>query len=199
MWSSRWTPVATRAPSDDEAQEPSLIEAARGGDARAFEELLRRHEARVFRVLRLLGVPVSDREDVAQNVFLRMFRGLDGFRAGRPFSSWVYKIAANAALDWRGQSDQKRREEAPWDDTMMEEAAVPPSTGNLDLSRRLEAALDTLSERERAVFVLVEMEGIERADAARALGITGITVRRHLGLAKERLREALSENKRAPR
>jgi len=186
--------VATRAPSDDEAQEPSLIEAARGGDARAFEELLRRHEARVFRVLRLLGVPASDREDVAQNVFLRIFRGLNGFRAGRPFSSWVYKIAANAALDWRGQSDQKRREEAPWNDTP-EEAASAPSTGSLDLARRLEAALDTLSERERAVFVLIEMEGIERADAARALGITGITVRRHLGLAKDRLRQALSEKK----
>ena len=194
MRSSRWTPVATRAPSDDDAHEPSLIEAARGGDARAFEELLRRHEARVFRVLRLLGVPASDRDDVAQNVFLRIFRGLDGFRAGRPFSSWVYKIAANAALDWRGQSDRQRREEASWNDAQ-DEAEAPPSTGSLDLARRLEAALDTLSERERAVFVLVEIEGIDRADAARALGITGITVRRHLGLAKERLRQALDQKK----
>ena len=184
--------MATRAPSDDEAQEPSLIEAARGGNARAFEELLRRHEARVFRVLRLLGVPASDREDVAQNVFLRIFRGLDGFRAGRPFSSWVYKIAANAALDWRGRSDRQRREEAPWDDTL-DETAAAPEAGALDLARRLEAALDTLSDRERSVFVLIEMEGIERADAARALGISGITVRRHLGLAKERLRQALTE------
>jgi len=186
--------VATRAPSDDEAQEPSLIEAARGGDARAFEELLRRHEARVFRVLRLLGVSASDRDDVAQNVFLRMFRSLDGFRSGRPFSSWVYKIAANAALDWRGQSDRMRREEAPWDDTA-DDVPPAPSTGALDLARRLEAALERLSERERAVFVLIEMEGVDRTDAARALGISGITVRRHLGLAKERLRSALSEKK----
>ena len=106
--------MATRVPSDDDAQEPSLIEAARDGNARAFEELLKRHEARVFRVLRLLGVSPSDRDDVAQNVFLRIFRGLDGFRTGRPFSSWVYKITANAALDWRGRSDRQRREEAPW-------------------------------------------------------------------------------------
>ncbi len=185
-------PVATRAPSDDEAQEPSLIEAARGGNARAFEDLLKRHEARVFRVLRLLGVPVSDREDVAQNVFLRIFRGLDGLKAGRPFSSWVYKISANAALDWRGQSDRQRREEAPWDDAL-DETAPAPQAGSLDLARRLEAALDTLSDRERAVFVLIEMEGLERIDAARVLGISRITVRRHLGLAKERLRAALTE------
>jgi RNA polymerase sigma-70 factor (ECF subfamily) len=186
--------MATRAPSDDGA-EPALIEAARGGEVRAFEALLGRHEARVFRVLRLLGVPASDRDDVAQNVFLRIFRGLDGFRAGRPFSSWVYKIAANAALDWRSQSDRQRREEAPWDDALDEAAATPPTTGSLDFARRLEDALLTLSERERAVFVLVEIEGVERADVARALGITGITVRRHLGLAKDRLRQALSEKK----
>jgi RNA polymerase sigma-70 factor (ECF subfamily) len=187
--------VATRARSDDEADERPLIEAARGGDARAFEDLLRRHEARILRVLRLLGVPAIDRDDVAQNVFLRVFRGLDGFHAGRPFSSWVYKIAVNAAIDWRGQSDRLRREEAPWDETRDEAAAAPAAAGQLDLARRLETALDTLSERERAVFVLVEMEGVERADAARALGISGITVRRHLGLAKTRLRQSLSEKK----
>ena len=185
--------METRAPSEDETPEPSLIEAARAGNARAFEELLRRHEVRVFRVLRLLGVPASDREDVAQNVFLRIFRGLDGFKTGRPFSSWVYKISSNAALDWRGQSDKQRREEAPWDDTL-DETTAAPAVGNQDLARRLEAALETLSYRERSVFVLIEMEGIDRADAARALGINGITIRRHLSRAKERLRQALAEN-----
>ncbi|HEX4825673.1 MAG TPA: RNA polymerase sigma factor [Candidatus Polarisedimenticolaceae bacterium] len=188
--------MATRALSDDDASEASLIEAARAGDARAFEALLRRHEARVLRVLRLLGVPVSDREDVAQNVFLRLFRGLDGFQKGRPFASWVYKVSANAALDWRGQSDQKRREEAPWDDAVEETAPASLSAADrLDLARRLEGALETLTERERAVFVLIEMEGLDRDEAARVLGITAITIRRHLGLAKDRLRQALQEKK----
>lgn len=193
--------MATRAPSDDDALEPSLIEAARGGDARAFEALLRRHEARVLRVLRLFGVSASDREDVAQTVFLRMFRGLDGFRPGSPFASWVYKVTANAAIDWRGQSDRQRREEAPWDEAV--EESIPDervrgdgaAADRLHLARRLEQALELLTERERAVFVLIEMEGLDRDQAARALGITGITVRRHLGLAKERLRKALSEEK----
>jgi RNA polymerase sigma-70 factor (ECF subfamily) len=188
--------VGTRAPSDDEdgLDERALIEAARAGDARAFESLLKRHEARVFRVLRLLGVAAADRDDVAQNVFLRIFRGLDGFRAGQPFSSWVYKISANAALDWRGQSDRLRREEAPWDDAA-EEASPGPDVGQLDLARRLEEALELLSERERAVFVLIELEGLDRAEVAQTLGITRITVRRHLGLAKDRLRLLLGEKK----
>ena len=135
--------MATRAPSDDDAEPVADRDRRAAGTFARSKISSSRHEARVFRVLRLLGVPASDRDDVAQNVFLRIFRSLDGFRAGRPFSSWVYKIAANAALDWRSQSDRQRREEAPWDDALDEAAGTPPATGSLDLARRLEAALLT--------------------------------------------------------
>jgi RNA polymerase sigma-70 factor (ECF subfamily) len=173
--------------------ELALIEAAKDGNARAFEKLLSLHEARVYRVLRLLGVPRADRDDVAQDAFLRIFRGLNGFTPGRRFDSWVYKISVNAAHDWREQSDRRRRDEAPWDgardDFHVQE--TPGAAEQLDLARRLEAALALLSDRERAVFVLIEMEGMDRHEVAKTLGITGITVRRHLSLAKDRLRRAL--------
>lgn len=173
--------------------ELALIEAARDGDARAFEKLLALHEARVFRVLRLLGVPRGDRDDVAQDVFLRVFRGLERFTPGGRFDSWVYKISVNAAHDWREQLERRRRDEAPWDQERDDLRAdrTPGAGEQLELARRLEAALALLSERERAVFVLIEMEGIDRLEVARTLGITRITVRRHLSLAKERLRSAL--------
>jgi RNA polymerase sigma-70 factor (ECF subfamily) len=180
---------------DRGGDEVALIEAAREGDARAFERLLALHEARVYRVLRLLGVARADRDDVAQDAFLRIFRGLVRFTPGGRFDSWVYKIAVNAARDWREQADRRKRDEAPWegDRDDFRPAAGPGAAEQLDLARRLEAALALLSHRERAVFVLVEMEGMERTDVARTLGITGITVRRHLSLAKERLRGALEE------
>jgi len=173
--------------------EHALIEAARDGDARAFEKLLALHEARVYRVLRLLGVPRADRDDVAQDTFLRIFRGLNGYTPGRRFDSWVYKISVNAAHDWREQSDRRRRDEAPWDGTRDDFHVhdAPGAAEQLDLARRLETALALLSERERAVFVLIEMEGMDRHEVAKTLGITGITVRRHLSLAKDRLRRAL--------
>ena len=185
--------VAGKVLGDQAGDEVELIEAAREGNARAFEKLLALHESRVYRVLRLLGVPRGDRDDVAQDAFLRIFRGLNGFTRGRRFDSWVYKISVNAAHDWREQSDRRRRDEAPWDgardDLRVHDA--PGAAEQLDLARRLEAALALLSERECAVFVLIEMEGMERGEVARTLGITGITVRRHLSLAKERLRRAL--------
>lgn len=173
----------------------ALILAARDGDARAFEALLDRHEGAVLRVLRLMGVDAQDREDVAQEVFIRLFRHLGGFRSGKPFGPWVYRVTVNAAYDWRLRRGRAAREEVPLGEGV-EDLAEGPATGDdpgdaADLRRRLEAALETLSDRERAVFVLREIEGLETSEIARALGVTSITIRRHLGLARRRLRRVL--------
>jgi RNA polymerase sigma-70 factor (ECF subfamily) len=167
------------------------VAAAQEGDVRAFEALLSAHESKVLRVLRYLGVPASDREDVAQEVFVRVFRHLGGFRRGRPFGAWVYRITVNAAHDWRLRCGAAP-EEVPWTE---DAGRIPGSGPDPDLARRLLAGLAGLSERERAVFVLRELEGLETSEVARALGITSITVRRHLGLARDRLRRLLDEEK----
>lgn len=183
--------LAPREPAED-----ALVAAAQGGDVRAFEALLATHEGKVLRVLRFLGVSASDREDVAQEVFVRVFRHLGGFRRGKPFGAWVYRIAVNAAHDWR-LSRGGTHDEVAWTDDLhgrAGEGTDPEEAAALGLlRRRLEAGLQALSERERAVFVLREIEGLETVEVARALGITSITVRRHLGLARDRLRRLLEE------
>ena len=171
-----------------------LVEAARGGNVRALEELIRRHEERVLRILRYLGVPGQDREDVAPEIFVRVFRHLRGFRAGQEFGAWLYRVTVNAAHDYRGQRGRLTREEVPWGEA---EEHPDPGPGPAhsaragELRRALEQALGQLSERERTVFVLVEIEGLESREVARALGITGITVRRHLSRARTHLRQML--------
>lgn len=184
-------------PEGPEVSDEKLVESALAGNARAFDTLLRRHEARVLRVLRLLGVPAQDREDVAQEIFLRVFRHLRGFRAGRSFGAWVYRVAVNSTHDYRQKTQRSRGDEVPWTDRAGE---VPDPGGDPEAMAgragersRLESALDSLTDRERAVFVLKELEGLDTRDAARVLGVTTITVRRHLGLARRRLREALSD------
>lgn len=184
------------ASRDREARpEKDLIRAALAGDESAFEELVVSHEAAVLRVLRLLGIPRDDRDDVAQDVFIRIFRYLDGFRPGRPFAGWVYRITVNAAHDYRSRARRRRQEEVEWmpslDETAGDDPAPDSADDRLDLRQRLERALDVLSERERAVFVLREIEGLSTREVARSLGITGITVRRHLGRARLSLRRAL--------
>ena len=174
-----------------------MVEAARGGDVRAFESLVLRHERRVLRVIRFLGVPASDQEDVAQEVFLRVFRHLPAYRKGRSFAAWAYKITVNAVHDWRSRVRRLSGDEIPWTDEAEAKVAEPEGGGEAaraQLARRLESALATLSERERAVFVLKELEGLETAEVARALGISSITVRRHLGLARGRLQKKMTSS-----
>lgn len=183
---------------DPDALDSDLAAAARAGDARAFEALLARHESRVLRVLRLLGVPRQDREDVAQDVFLRVFRGLEGFRSSLPFASWVYRITVNAAHDHRARRGRTALRESSWTQDAEESAlhdGPGPEAAALARERGeiLERALSELSERERAVFVLREMEEVDTIEVARLLGITRITVRRHLGLARKRLARILAE------
>jgi RNA polymerase sigma-70 factor (ECF subfamily) len=183
-------------PQDPEVGDDALVTAALQGDARAFDTLLTRHESSVLRVLRLLGVPVRDREDVAQEVFIRVFRHLKGYQRGRSFGGWLYRVSVNAANDYRSRAARAGQDETSWIEGLdpRAESALDPDAG--DLSRRLETALLALTERERAVFVLREIEGLETHEIARALGISGITVRRHLGLARDRLRALLADSER---
>jgi RNA polymerase sigma-70 factor (ECF subfamily) len=177
---------------DPEAGDEALVSAAREGDRRAFETLIDRHEGRVLRTLRLLGVSLQDREDVAQEVFLRVFRHLDGFRRGRSFRGWLYRLTVNAAHDHRARLRRRAEGEAPWRSDLEGVAGAGGVPGEgAELRRALEKALGRLSERERAVFVLKELEGMETAEVARALGVTRVTVRRHLSLARRRLRAIL--------
>jgi len=184
-------PAAGKGEPSDEA----LVAAARGGEATAFELLLKRHEGRVLRVLRLLGVPVDDREDVAQEVFVRVFRHLGGFHPGNPFGGWIYRITVNAVHDYRRRMRRLPREGFEAEtalDSAPDDAPNPEQSAELRRRQRLlEGAVARLSERERAVFVLCELEGMETRQVARALGITSITVRRHLGRARSRLQRLL--------
>lgn len=182
-------PADLRTASDEE-----LAEAAQGGEVRALDALLDRHGAKVLRVLGFLGIRAQDREDAAQEIFIRVFRHLGSYRRGLPFGAWLYRVTVNAAHDFRRRQERQTRGEA--DDAEPVELPDPSAgpadrIGRRDLRRALLAAMENLSDRERAVFVLREIEGLETAVVARSLGITAITVRRHLGRARRRLQKAL--------
>jgi len=181
-------------PEDAEREDALLVAAAQDGDVRALESLLLRHEAKVLRLLRFLGVPTCDREDVAQEIFFRVFRHLAGIDRRKPFAGWLYRVTVNAAQDYRKDSGNSARVEQP----MVEGFDAPDAArgpeelaGDDGLRRRLEGALLRLSERERAVFILKEIEGLETREIAGVLGLTRITVRRHLSLARTRLKTIL--------
>lgn len=190
--------------SDPQLTDEDLARAAQRGEVRALEALLDRHQAKVLRVLGFLGVPAQDREDVAQDVFLRVFRHLGGYRPRQAFGAWLYRVTVNAAHDYRTRRGRKAAGESGWQPEL---EAAPDSrpgpmeaVGRQELRQALEEAMQTLTERERSVFVLRELEGLETSEVARSLGISAITVRRHLFRARRRLRAALGDRseKKAP-
>lgn len=133
--------------------------AGRGGNASAFEELVRTYEAPVYRCAAHVRRPAEDAQEVAQEAFLAAWRGLPRFRGQCRFSSWLYKLTANAAVDHLRR--EKRRPAA----VPLENAGEPadPHTPQEELERRelhraVQQALDRLTPEHREVLLLRQMQ-----------------------------------------
>jgi RNA polymerase sigma-70 factor (ECF subfamily) len=185
-----------RFPIDD--PDDALVTAWLDGDESAFEQLVRRHERRVFGLLmRMLG----DREeaaDVAQEAFLSLHRHGHRFRREAKFSTFVYRVAANAALNRRRSLGRKRaREQALM---RRHEAGIdlPSSprnpedaTAGGEVQEQVQRALLELSPDLRAALVLYDLEGESYGDIAETLQIPEGTVKSRIHRARNALREHL--------
>jgi len=174
----------------------ALVERIRSGDLSAFEEIIQRHERRILGMAIQMGLAPEDAQDACQDVFLRVFRYLAGFQADKSFEVWIWRIAVNVVYDLLRK--RRDRSEISWE-TLLAHGGEEPSlpTGihfhleNVDLCARLLKHLGKLSRQERMVFVLKELQDLDTAEVARAMGISSITVRRHGSSARLKLRKAL--------
>lgn len=159
------------------------------------DAVYRAHFAFVWRILRRLGVRDADLEDVTQEVFMVVHRRLDVFDQDRPIRPWVAGIAHRVALAERRRA-RHRREQLSEGVTRGDRPATDPSPEALAVLRqrraRVFAALDTLEDTRRVVFVMYEMENIPCTEIARALEIPVNTVYSRLRLARERFKAALA-------
>ena len=172
-----------------------IIARVRAGDNGAFADLVRRHQDRVYGMaLRATGKP-EDAEDLAQEVFLSVFRGLEGFKGDAQFTTWLYRIAWNRCADWL------RRNRKPGRRTTQLEAADDIADGRADPEGavlgeedrvRIRRALDGLDERYRSVVELSCIQGLSYAEVGTALGLPVKTVETRLYRARKQLRERLS-------
>lgn len=173
--------------------EADLVAKARGGNLFAFEEIVRRHQRRVYAVALRVVRRHDVADDVVQEAFLRAWRSLDRFDTARPFGPWIARIAANLAIS-HVRSPEAREQELPEGYAEMASASTGPLDGVLgsEAQQVLETALQALSPEQRAVFVLRVNEEMPYRDIAEALGISMGTVMSRLSRARERLRAALA-------
>ena len=187
--------IGTPGVEDPDAE---LVERWQSGDEHAFATLVRRHERRVFGlVMRMLGNR-QEAEDVAQEAFLSLHRHGHRFRREARFSTFVYRVAANAALTRRRALGRKRaREEAlaRRQDAGFDLPASPrdpeDATGGGQIQVQVQEALMQLPEDLRAAIVLYDIEGQSYGDIAKSLQIPEGTVKSRIHRARNALREHL--------
>jgi len=179
---------ATRPLADEPpvSAEPAdlAVSRARKGDRRAFEQLYRAHVGQVYGLcLRMTGQP-AEAEDCAQEAFIQAWRKLAQFRGDAAFGTWLHRIAVNAVL-------ARRRRMRPEDS--LDDGAEPGTVGESPADQRdLEAAVATLPEGARHVFVLLAVYGYTHEEAGEMLGIASGTCKAQLHRARRLLAERLS-------
>ncbi|MFZ0662612.1 MAG: sigma-70 family RNA polymerase sigma factor [Acidobacteriaceae bacterium] len=165
-----------------------------------FEQIVREHQAFVFRTLARLTGGGEHLEDLAQEVFLRLYRGLDSFRGDAKLTTWLYRITLNVAQDeWKRR--KKERVNTSFDnpeDGWAERISGGEGDAEQILSRKqsMEAvnhALGELSETERAVIVMFHQEECTYEQIALTLNLPLNTVRTHLHRGRQKLKERLRE------
>jgi RNA polymerase sigma-70 factor (ECF subfamily) len=174
--------------------EQRLLARAKAGDSEAFEILMVRYQHQVLgTALRLLGNQ-EDACDAAQEVFFRFYKYRRTLQPGRGISAWLYRITVNVCLDL----GRRRRggSEVSLDEKRSERGFDPVSSQDLEKSlvlseerRILRDALATLPEKARAALVLRDLQGLETGEVARILGVSEVTVRSHISIARVRIKK----------
>jgi RNA polymerase sigma-70 factor (ECF subfamily) len=190
-------------PKDITPHDPDneLVERARLGDFTAFDELVMRHQARLYNLARRILRHDEDAQEAVQDALLNAVQALPEFRGDAPFAKWLTRIVANQSLKvlrkrkglvveayLEEDEEQLRRPEfiAPWTDS-------PEHLLQLRETReQLESALATLSESYRTIFVLRDIEGLSVEETAEILGISQANVKVRLMRARLALREELT-------
>ncbi|MCS6771836.1 MAG: sigma-70 family RNA polymerase sigma factor [Kiritimatiellae bacterium] len=191
-------------PPDSAPGDLDLVEQARHGDYAAFEELIRRYQRRIYALVYNMTGHREDAEDLVQDVFIKAYRSLDGFKGDASFFTWIYRIAVNRTINFL-----KRRKREAADlrlDDMDPSAERDPAFLELrsrespvrevtlgELQKKLNAALQNLSEKHRTVVVLHDIQGMPHEEIAKIMKCSVGTVRSRLFYARQHLQRELSE------
>jgi RNA polymerase sigma-70 factor (ECF subfamily) len=182
----------------------SLMLRYRDGDVRAFELLVTRHRKPLFNFILRFVRDTAQAEDVTQETFLRLIKGAEAYERQAKFTTWLYTIARNLCVDAsrRGKHRKAASLDAPIGDddgaTLLDlvpdgGAGVDRQAQSRELAVRLKAALESLPDEQREIFLLREVADLQFNEIASVVGCPENTVKSRMRYALEKLREALEE------
>lgn len=184
--------------------EKLLLERAKAGDVNAFEQLIEGYQRKIFNIaLRMVG-NYDDASDLAQEVLIRIYKSIGGFKEQSSFSTWVYRITTNVCLDDIRKKKNKKvislDEEIKLDDGEMPRQLESDDAGPLELAERKELkkavsrAINSLSEEHRLVVVLRDIQGFSYEEIAKAIKCPEGTVKSRINRARQALKNILKND-----
>ena len=186
---------STAQPSESErtfAEEAAILARVQQGDIAAFDLVVRRYLRRAFAIAyRVLGHR-EDAEDLVQDAFLTALERIASFDLSRPFGPWFFRIVVNRGLNARKARAIRRTEAMPMDVTEPGEPSPASLYERTEIRERFHAALAGLSQRQRLIVELADIDGMSGVEIAAMLGVSQGTVRWHLHMARHALRTALA-------
>jgi RNA polymerase sigma-70 factor (ECF subfamily) len=185
--------IAGNISEAERPEERALLARCVGGDDEAWRHLCRRHYPRVAGTLRKLGVGAADVEDAAQEVFIEVFRYLPRFRGEAELGTWLYRLCISRAHQLRRRARTRERLRRFLLLAPAQAAPEPLGLDEADARRVIERALSALTEKQRAVFVLYELENVPGKQIAEILGCPEATVWRRLHEARRSFLTAMDD------
>ena len=188
---------AAQAVDPADAEDRQWVVAFQSGREEGFNRLVLRHKDRIFGLCRRLLGDREEAEDVAQEVFVRVYHGLGAFRLEAKFSSWLYRIAVNACknrMDSKEYREARGRRDLEAADA--EGISSPSPAQELeakDRRRLIEAAIQRLPEEQRLLVVLRDVEGRSYEEIAESTGLNPGTLKSRLNRGRRQLQEWLRE------
>jgi RNA polymerase sigma-70 factor, ECF subfamily len=175
-----------------------LVERAARGSREAFDELVRRHQGAIVSLARALTRGSADAEDIAQEVFLRAWRGLGGFRGDSSFRTWLHRVAVNVVHSHNGRVGRLRRLLLPRSDSVDVDDPIERAPARTDLEAEtllrdaIDRALATLPEELRMAVILRDVQGLDYREIADLLDVPIGTVESRIFRGRQRLKPLLA-------
>jgi RNA polymerase sigma factor (sigma-70 family) len=195
-------PRAAAAESPEESDD-QLVALAQGGDVTAFDKLIVRYNSRLYGLVYHMTSNNEDARDLTQEIFLKAFRSISGFRGKSSFYTWLHQIGVNMTINFLKK--RGRRRQMSLDDVdsniqndkeflEMTASSDPVREANLsELQRRLNEAMMKLSVEHRMVVTMFDIQGLPHAEISKVLGVSEGTVRSRLFYAHRQLQNYLEE------
>jgi len=186
-----------------EVREDTLVRQARKGDLRAYDELVKRYQERIYATVYHMTSNHEDANDLAQESFIKAFQALASFKGGSSFYTWLYRIAVNKTINFLKQ--RKNRTHMSLNDldfnaehdpdlmALISHKTPRRDAGLSELQEKLNAALQKLSEPHRLVVVLHDVQGQSHEEIAKVMDCNIGTVRSRLFYARQQLQSELAD------